>query len=77
LREGVLDVVQEFINATEEEFKQYSDQCLQLLLKYLGEILNKNINKNLIGPLMETISCIGPLSPELFKTHLNIIVNIQ
>ena len=75
LREGVLDVVQEFINATEEEFKQYSDQCLQLLLKYLGEILNKNINKNLIGPLMETISCIGPLSPELFKTHLNIIVN--
>ena len=75
LREGILDVVQEFINATEDEFKQYSDQCLQLLLKYLGEILNKNINKNLIGPLLETISCIGPLSPELFKTHLDIIVN--
>ena len=72
LREGILDVLQEFINATEEEFKQYS---LQLLLKYLGEILNKNINKNLIGPLMETISFIGPLSPELFKTHLDLIVN--
>ena len=75
LREGILDVLQEFINATEEEFKQYSDKCLQLLLKYLGEILNKNINKNLIGPLMETISCIGPLSPELFQTHLDLIVN--
>ena len=75
LREGILDVLQEFINATEEEFKQYSDKCLQLLLKYLGEILNKNINKNLIGPLMETISFIGPLSPELFKTHLDLIVN--
>ena len=75
LREGILDVLQEFINASEEEFKQYSDKCLQLLLKYLGEILNKNINKNLIGPLMETISSIGPLSPELFKTHLNLIVN--
>ena len=75
LREGILDVLQEFINATEEEFKQYSDKCLQLLLKYLGEILNKNINKNLIGPLMETIPCIGPLSPELFKTHLDLIVN--
>ena len=75
LREGILDVVQEFINATEDEFKQYSDKCLQLLLKYLGEILNKNINKNLIGPLLETITCIGPLSPELFKTHLNLIVN--
>ena len=24
---------------------------------------------------METISSIGPLCPELFKTHLNIIVN--
>ena len=75
LREGILDVVQEFINASEDEFKQYSDKCLQLLLKYLGEILNKNINKNLIGPLLETITCIGPLSPELFKTHLNLIVN--
>ena len=75
LREGILDVLQEFINASEEEFKQYSDKCLQLLLKYLGEILNKNINKNLIGPLMETISSIGPLSPELFKTHLELIVN--
>ena len=75
LREGILDVLQEFINASEEEFKQYSDKCLQLLLKYLGEILNKNINKNLIGPLMETISSIAPLSPELFKTHLELIVN--
>ena len=75
LREGILDVVQEFINASEDEFKQYSDQCLQLLLKYLGDILTKNINKNLVGPLMETISSIGPLCPELFKTHLNIIVN--
>ena len=75
LREGILDVLQEFINASEEEFKQYSDKCLQLLLKYLGEILTKNINKNLIGPLMETISSIGPLSPELFKTHLDLIVN--
>ena len=75
LREGILDVLQEFINASEDEFKPYSDQCLQLLLKYLGEILNKNINKNLIGPLMETISCIGPTSPELFKKHLDLIVN--
>ena len=75
LREGILDVLQEFINASEEEFKQYSDKCFQLILKYLGEILNKNINKNLVGPLLETISCLGPTSPELFKTHLNLIVN--
>ena len=75
LREGVIDVLQAYINAAEEEFKKYSDQCLQMLLKYLGEILTKNINKNLVGPLMETISSIGPLSPELFKKHLDIIVN--
>ena len=75
LKEGILDVLQEFINASEEEFKKYSDKCLQLLLQYLGDILNKNINKNLIGPLMETISSIGPLCPELFKKHLTIIVN--
>jgi len=41
----------------------------------LCNILNKNINRNLIGPLMETISTIGPLCPELFKKHLSIIVN--
>lgn len=75
LKEGILDVLQEYINASEEEFKKYSDKCLQLLLQYLNEILNKNINRNLIGPLMETISCIGPLCPELFQKHLTIIVN--
>ena len=75
LKEGILDVLQEFINAAEDEFKNYSDKCLQILLQYLGEILNKNINRNLIGPLLETISCIGPLSPELFKKHLTIITN--
>ena len=75
LKEGILDVLQEFINAAEEEFKKYSDKCLQLLLEYLGDILKKNINRNLIGPLMETISSIGPLCPELFKKHLTIIVN--
>ena len=75
LKEGILDVLQEYINASEEEFKKYSDKCLQLLLQYLSEILNKNINRNLIGPLMETISCIGPLCPELFQKHLTVIVN--
>ena len=75
LREGVIDVVQGYINAAEDEFKNYSDQCLQMMLKYLGEILNKNINKNLVGPVMETISCIGPLSPELFKKYLITLVD--
>jgi hypothetical protein len=75
LKKGILNALQQFINACEEDFKIYSDKCLQLLLKYLGEILSKNINRNLIGPLMETISTIGPLCPELFKNHLTIIVN--
>ena len=75
LKEGILDVLQEFIDASEEEFKKYSDTCLQLLLQYLSEILNKNINRNLIGPLMETISSIGPLCPDLFKKHLTVIAN--
>ena len=76
LKEGILYVLQEFIDASEEEFKKYSDKCLQLLLQYLGEILCKNINSNLIGPLIETISYIGPLCPELFKKHLKVITKI-
>ena len=75
LKEGILDVVQEFINASEEEFKKYSDKCLQILLNYLSDILTKNINRNLIGPLLETISIMGPLCPELFKKCLITIVN--
>jgi len=43
LKEGILDVLQEFINASEDEFKNYSDKCLQLLLQYLGEILKIDV----------------------------------
>jgi len=75
LKEGILDVVQEFINASEEEFKKYSDKCFQILLEYLGNILKNNINRNLVGPLLETISTIGPLCPELFKKYLITLVD--
>ena len=75
LKEGILDVVKEFINASEEEFKKYADKCFQILLEYLGNILNKNINRTLVGPLLEVISEIGPLCPKLFKEHLTTLVN--
>ena len=75
LKEGILDVVKEFINASEEEFKKYSEKCLQILFDYLSNILNKNINRNLIGPLLEVISEIGPLCPEVFNNYLITLVN--
>ena len=75
LKEGILDVVKEFINASEEEFKKYSQKCFQILLEYLIDILNKNINRNLVGPLLEVISEIGPLCPELFKNYLITLVD--
>ena len=75
LKEGILDVVKEFIDTSEEEFKKYSEKCFQILLNYLSEILTKNINRNLVGPLLETISTIGPLCPELFKKYLITIVD--
>ena len=75
LKEGILDVVQEFINASEEEFKKYSEKCFQILLEYLGNILKNNINRNLVGPLLETISTIGPLCPELFKKYIITLVD--
>jgi hypothetical protein len=75
LKEGILDVVQEFIHASEEEFKKYSQKCFQILLEYLGNILKNNINRNLVGPLLEIISEIGPLCPELFKNYLITLVD--
>ena len=75
LKQGILGVVQEFIHASETEFIKYSEKCLQILLEYLSNILTNNINGNLVGPLMETISEIGPLCPDLFKKYLITIVN--
>ena len=75
LKQGILGVVQEFINASETEFIKYSEKCLQILLEYLSNILTNNINGNLVGPMMETISEIGPLCPDLFKKYLITIVN--
>ena len=75
LKEGILDVVKEFMNASEEEFKKYSKKCFEILLEYLGKILNQNINRNLVGPLLEIISEIGPLCPELFKNYLITLVD--
>ena len=75
LKEGILDVVNEFISTSEEEFKKYSEKCFKILLEYLSNILNKNINRTLVGPLLEVISEIGPLCPELFKNYLDILVN--
>ena len=75
LKEGILDVVKEFINASEEEFKKYSEKCLQILIEYLGIILNKNLNRNLVGPLLEVISEIGPLCPVIFKNYLITLIN--
>jgi hypothetical protein len=75
LKEGILDTVKEFMNASEEEFKKYSEKCLQILLQYLSNILTKNINRTLVGPLLEIVSMIGPLCPELFKNYLITIVD--
>ena len=75
LKEGILGVVQEFIHTSETEFIKYSEKCLQILLEYLTNILTNNINGNLVGPMMETISEIGPLCPDLFKKYLITIVN--
>jgi len=75
LKQGIIGVVQEFIHASEDEFIKYSEKCLQILLEYLSNILTNNINGNLVGPLMEVISEIGPLCPDLFKKYLITIVN--
>ena len=75
LKQGIIGVVQEFIHASENEFIKYSEKCLQILLEYLSNILTNNINGNLVGPLMEVISEIGPLCPDLFKKYLITIVN--
>ena len=75
LKQGIIGVVQEFIHASEDEFIKYSEKCLQILLEYLSKILTNNINGNLVGPLMEVISEIGPLCPDLFKKYLITIVN--
>ena len=75
LKEGILNVVQEFIDASNEEFKKYAENCFKILLDYLSKILNDGSNKTLIGILLETISIIGPLCPEIYNNFLLTLVN--
>ena len=75
LKEGILNVVQEFIEASNEEFKKYAENCFKILLDYLSKILNDGTNKTLIGILLETISIIGPLCPEIYNNFLLTLVN--
>ena len=81
LKEGILIDIQQFIVASEESFKNYSEKTFEILLNYLEKILNEGINKSLIGILLETISLIGPLCPDLFKKVLlnlfDILIKIQ
>ena len=74
LKEGILDVIKEFIGASEKEFKKYSE-CFQILLQYLSNTLSENINRTLVGTLFETIGEVGPLCPELFKNYLITLVD--
>ena len=75
LKQGILNVVTQFIDASSEEFKKYAEKCLKILLDCLDANLKENKDKNLLGLLLETISSIGPLCPELFKTYLINIVD--
>lgn len=81
LKEGILDVVNRFIEASEEKFKPFADKCFGILLEYLSKILKDNINRNLIGILFETLATIGPMCPELlnkyFVTLVDTIVQLQ
>ena len=47
LKEGILDVIKEFIGISEKEFKKYFGKYFKILLQYLSNILNKNINRTL------------------------------
>lgn len=81
LKQGILLDIQQFIVASEESFKEYAEKTFEILLNYLSQILNEGINKGLIGILLETISIIGPLCPNLFKKVLlnlfDILIKIQ
>ena len=81
LKQGILLDIQQFIVASEESFKEYAEKTFEILLNYLSQILNEGINKGLIGVLLETISIIGPLCPNLFKKVLlnlfDILIKIQ
>ena len=76
LKEGILNVVNQFIDASSDEFKKYADKALSLLLSYLEKVLKDSKGKTIIGVLLETISTVGPLCQDTFKTCLPNVINV-
>ena len=76
LKESILRVVNEFIDAAPEDFKKYAEKCLTILLEYLNKIIKENKGKSIMGVLLETISTIGPLCPEFFKSYLGNVIDV-
>lgn len=76
LKEGILNVVNQFIDATNDDFKPYAEKCLTILLDYLNKLLKENKGKNIIGVLLETISTVGGICPQFFKTYLGNVTEV-
>ena len=76
LKEGILNVVDQFVDAANEDFKKYSEKCLTILLDYLNKVIKEKKGRSIIGVLLETISTIGPLCPQFFKTYLSNVVDV-
>lgn len=69
LKQIILTVIDDFIDASNECFKKYAERCLNILLQALNGLLQAN-DKYLLGLLLETISSMIPICPELFKPKL-------
>eukprot|EP00340_Litonotus_pictus_P012553 CAMPEP_0170535624 /NCGR_PEP_ID=MMETSP0209-20121228/101705_1 /TAXON_ID=665100 ORGANISM="Litonotus pictus, Strain P1" /NCGR_SAMPLE_ID=MMETSP0209 /ASSEMBLY_ACC=CAM_ASM_000301 /LENGTH=1014 /DNA_ID=CAMNT_0010836917 /DNA_START=614 /DNA_END=3658 /DNA_ORIENTATION=- len=75
LKENVINVLSELVSACEDEFKQYSSKCLEILLKVLSFCLTQGKEKTIYGSLLELITKIGPNCEEEYKKIIPDLVN--
>lgn len=74
LREQILSVTAELINASGEKFKPFSENCLKILLNFFSESFQNGTNKTLYGTLIECITLIGPQCKDVYLTYVRDLV---
>ena len=76
LRFSILSTISHLADVTKDQFKPYSEKCLQVLYNFLVNIYTKKIYGNLYGQLLETITLIGETNEEFFCQYVPQIVKV-
>jgi hypothetical protein len=76
LRETILDVITELVEACKDEFSKFAEKSLTILIEFMAKVYGMKSHKSLYGNLINCITLIGPYAKDHYYKFLKDIVNI-